>query len=187
MAVGVFVLKAFPNLLGGLIFGAMVAAILSTADSFLILASSSFARDLYQQWLWPLYIKKEKYAFNELKLARIATAVIGILVYFIALKRITMIVFLGILGWSIFVSTIFVPIMGGLFWRKANKGGGILATWVGIIMCVGLGLLEILKNYDFWLTAGAWGVIASAIAFLIGNNIYSRRTKRSLEMKEAAA
>lgn len=187
MAVGVFVLKMFPNLLGGVIFGAMVAAILSTADSFLILASSSFARDIYQQWLWPLYIKKEKYAFNELKLARIATAVIGVLVYFFALGQVTMIVFLGILGWSLFVCTILVPINAGLFWKKANKGGAIAATWVGIVTCGVLGLSEILYKSNFWLSAGAWGIIASAIAFLIGNYIYSQRTQKNIEMKVASA
>ena len=72
--------KLFPGFIAGLLLAAIIAAAMSTADSQLLVASSSFTSDLYK----PM-IRKNKASDKELLwVGRIVVLVVAVIAYFIA-------------------------------------------------------------------------------------------------------
>jgi Na+/proline symporter len=167
-ASSLFITQVFPPVVQGILFAAIVAAILSTADSFLIVGSSAFSRDIYQKYIFPKYLGgKEKYAFDEVWLARGMTFVLGFVPALIIINPPTIIMWLGALGWGIFAASLMSVVVFGLHWNHANRYGAIGAVVVGLIVSVGGGILNVGYDVDLVLHPGAWGVVLSVITMIV--------------------
>ncbi len=110
---------------GGIMFAAVVAAIISTADSLLLLAASTFSNDLWAK------IKPNTTDADQLKISRIATVVIGIgsvalsfilsdAIQFIQAKSVTL------MGAAMAILTLV-----GVVWKGANKTGAAASMICG--------------------------------------------------------
>jgi SSS family solute:Na+ symporter/sodium/pantothenate symporter len=111
--------------LGGLILAAPYAAAMSAVAGFLLLMSSSLVRDLYQRNINPNVsergIKCVSYG---------TTAVVGVLVTFLALRPPHYLQYLIICTTSGMACTFLAPTVLGLYWRRATRAGA-LAGLVG--------------------------------------------------------
>ena len=121
------------QILGAILVAAPFAAVMSTVDSFLLMISSGFVRDIYQRTINP------RVSERTMKRASYATTVIvGIVVTLLAtrppdfLQRI--IVFTG----SGFAATFLCPIMLGLYWKGMTRQGALSAMVGGFAVMVGL-------------------------------------------------
>lgn len=139
----------------GIVLGGIIAAIMSTADSLIMLSSSTIVNDLY-------YIKKPKSSSKELILiSRITTFFLGIIVIFIALVTQSVLTTAWI-GWSI-LGIAGVPIVVGLYWERATLKGAIWAQILGSASLLLWVALDLTTRYNIFYAFAAGAVSYATI------------------------
>ena len=120
--------EIFPPVITGLLLAAIVAAAMSTADSQLLVASSSFTSDLYK----PM-IRKDNASEKELMwVGRIVVVIVSIVAFLIASsgsKWAGSIMSMVENAWGLFGAAFGPVVILSLFWRRLNYAG----TCAGII------------------------------------------------------
>lgn len=111
----------------GLYWGAVLAAMMSTADSLMIVAVSSVANDIYRKVLRPQATERE-----ILTLSRILTIIVGVLGIIIAFQPL-LILWSTWLGWS-GLAVFVVPILMGLYWKRGTREGAIYSLVISFIV-----------------------------------------------------
>lgn len=132
----VVVQRIFPPFMAGLLLAAIIAAAMSTADSQLLVASSSFTSDIYK----PL-IRKNKSSDNELLwIGRIVVLIVAIVAFAIAASGITnenswanSIMSMVENAWGLFGASFGPVVILSLFWKRLNYSGAVTGIIVGAI------------------------------------------------------
>ncbi len=123
----------FPPVIAGLLLAAIVAAAMSTADSQLLVASSSFTSDLYK----PL-IRKNKASDKEiLWIGRIVVAVVSVVAFFIAASGTSWassIMSMVENAWGLFGAAFGPVVLLSLFWRRMNYAGACAGIIIGAVV-----------------------------------------------------
>ena len=96
--------------------GALISALLSSADSALLAPASVIGWDLLK-WFKPDVDEK-----TILKVSRLAIPVLGLFSLYLAFAANT-IYDLMVDSWSILLATLFVPLTAGIWWSRANTAG----------------------------------------------------------------
>ncbi len=120
------VTKMLSPVSGGIMFAAVIAAIISTADSLLLLAASTFSNDL-----WGKYVRPELTDKQKLWLSRVATIVIGIGAILATFVINDAIQFIQVKAVTLMGSSMAVLTMVGVVWKKANKTGAAVSMLLG--------------------------------------------------------
>ena len=153
----------FPALLSGLLLSAVLAASLSTADSQLLAAASSFASDVYKPIL-----RNNKVTDKEMLWAgRIVVMVVSVISVFIAASPNSgSIMSLVANAWGVFGAAFGPAIMLSLFWKRFNYTGALVGIIVGAVVDIAwftylphLGIYEIIPGFFI-------GFVAAVIATL---------------------
>jgi len=121
----------FPTLIVGIYVAAVLAAIMSTIDSLLLVASSAMTRDVYQQ-LWHPEARPEAL----MRLSRAATLGLAGLALLMALTvSVTSpdrtIFWYAIFGWSGIAATFCPVIVLALAWKRYNVWGALVSMLTG--------------------------------------------------------
>lgn len=119
----------FPGFIAGLLLAAIIAASMSTADSQLLVAASSFASDLYK----PI-IRKKASNKEMLWVSRIVVLVIAVVAYFIASSKgqaAQAIMDLVSNAWGIFGAAFGPVVLLSLFWKRFTYKGAVAGIIVG--------------------------------------------------------
>ena len=121
--------KIMPTGLAGIFLAAPMAAVMSTADSLLILASAAIIKDLWREYVVKNdQAKIEKYNRNITRTSVIVTAVMGVLVVILALDPPNIIFFLNLFAMGGLECSFFWPLIGGLFWKKGTKQAAVASS-----------------------------------------------------------
>ncbi len=128
-AVGEFL----PPILGGFVVAAIVSAICSTADSQLIVVSSTISRDVL-----PLLSKRRDTGSFERtqRLDRLVLVVLAVLSVLFALSENRVIFEFVLYAWSGLGASFGPVIILGLLWKKTTKAGAIAGMLTGSIVTV---------------------------------------------------
>lgn len=147
--------KLLPPVLAGCAMAGILAATMSSSDSYLLIASSAFAKNIYQG-----LIKKDADDDKIMKISRITLVVVTLVAIFIALDENSVIFSIVSFAWAGFGAT-FGPIMlFSLFWRRTNRsgaiagmigGGAMVFAWKMLIKPMGgiFGIYELLPAFVF--------------------------------------
>ncbi len=127
----------FPGLLAGILLAAIVAAAMSTADSQLLVASSSFTSDIYK----PL-VRKNKASEKEiLWIGRIVVLIVSVLAFFIAASGVSdkgswanSIMSMVENAWGLFGASFGPAVILSLFWKRFNYAGACAGIITGAIV-----------------------------------------------------
>ena len=184
----------FPGFIAGLLLAAIIAASMSTADSQLLVAASSFTSDLYK----PL-VRKNATNKEILWVSRVIVLVIAVVAYFIASskgKAAQAIMDLVENAWGIFGAAFGPAVLLSLFWKRFTYKGavaGIVAgavvdmAWLWLPVSGGLTLTAITGVYEI-IPGFIIGAIAAVIVTLIDKKpshevvaIYERATDNSID------
>jgi len=151
----VFIVMArrfFPPAIAGFLLAAIMAASVSTADSQLLVASSSFTADLYQ----PL-LRKNASDKEVLFMGRLAVVVISIIAYMMARSNgagAQAIMNMVENAWGLFGAAFGPVVLLSLFWRRFNYTGacagviaGALVDILWLTMLSGTGVYELLPGF----------------------------------------
>ena len=123
----------FPPVIAGLLLAAIVAAAMSTADSQLLVASSSFTSDLYK----PLLRKNKATEKEILWVGRIVVLVVSIIAFFIASSNSSWsnsIMSMVENAWGLFGAAFGPVVILSLFWRRLNYPGACAGIVVGALV-----------------------------------------------------
>jgi Na+/proline symporter len=146
------------SVFGTLFVVAILSAILSTTDSVMLVSSSGIAHDIYARVIRPDATERRKLWVN-----RGAVALVGAIPIVLALNReligglITLITFLNL---SLQAGLLFVPVVFGLHWRRANTPGGLAA------MVAGFGTVVL-----WYVGSELVAVIPGSVATLVGDPV----------------
>ena len=113
--------------LASIFIAGIVAAGMSTIDGILVTTTGAVTRDIYQK-----IINKDATDENVMKLSKVVTVIIGIIVICFGVFQpgsIFEINLFAFSGMAIFV----VPILFGIYWKKATAKGAVAAVIAGII------------------------------------------------------
>ena len=147
-----FARKLFPTFIAGVLMAAILAASMSTADSQLLVASSSFTSDIYK----PI-IRKDASEKEVLWVGRMVVLIVAVIAYFIASSKAEgaqAIMNLVENAWAGFGSAFGPTIILSLFWRRFTYKGAVAGVTAGAACDVlwlafmsGTGIYEIIPGF----------------------------------------
>lgn len=118
-----------PAMLAGFVMAGILAATISSSDSYLLIAASAFSKNIYQH-----LIKKDASDDQVMKVSRIILLVISLIGIVIALDETSVIFTIVSFAWAGFGAT-FGPItLFSLFWKRTTREGAIAGMLSGGIM-----------------------------------------------------
>lgn len=143
----------FPGFIAGLLLSAIVAAAMSTADSQLLVASSSFTSDIYK----PVFRKKASDK-EILWVGRLVVIIVSVVAYFIASNKgsgAQAIMSMVENAWGGFGAAFGPVIILSLFWKRTSYKGAIAGVVCGaatdvlwlIFLTKSTGIYEILPGF----------------------------------------
>ena len=118
-----------PDLFTGLVLVVVLAAIMSTADSLLILASSAAVRDVYQKIFRP---EARQRALSML--GKFVTVVLGLTGLVLALTAERAIFWFVLFAWSGLASAFAPVVLCSLFWAGTTRVGAITGMIAGFLV-----------------------------------------------------
>ena len=146
--------SSLPPILAGFVMAGILAATISSSDSYLLIAASAFAKNIFQG-----VFKKKASDKQVMTVTRITLLLIALIAIVIALDEESVIFNIVSFAWAGFGAT-FGPIMlFSLFWKRTNRAGAI-AGMVGGAGMVFLWKLVISK------LGGAFGIYELLPAFI---------------------
>ena len=119
----------FPGFIAGILLAAIIAASMSTADSQLLVASSSFTSDIYKPVL-----KKNATDKELLWVGRIVVIIVAVIAYFIASSKgdgAQAIMNLVENAWGLFGAAFGPAVILSLFWKRFTYKGAVAGIVAG--------------------------------------------------------
>jgi sodium/proline symporter len=137
--------ELFPAVFTGIFLVIVLAAILSTVDSLLILASSAVVRDVVQKVYDPHLTERQLSS-----LGRLTTAVIGLGALALALPEVRVVFWFVLFAWSGIASAFAPVVLCSLFWKGTTRAGAITGMLAGFLTTVLWALLLKQRFYDLY-------------------------------------
>lgn len=149
----------FPPVVRGFAISAVMAAVMSTTDALLLACSAAVTHDL----LGPALAKMGEGARKKATL--IVPWVIGLFAMVCAYDPPELITTFYSAAIGLLSASLFVPLIAGLWWKKANTAGGAssIAVGAGVYLALFLGVIEVPK-----FTPVLFALAASAGAMVLG-------------------
>lgn len=163
----------FGPVMYGLLVGGVFAAILSTADSQLLVVASTFARDLYEKVIAG---KREIDEKKKLYLSRLVVVVSGIIALCLAYIAQDLVFWLVLFAWGGLGAAFGPALILSLFWKRATKAGIFTGMAAGAIITI---------VWRLWLkeTTGIYELIPGFVAAFLLIVFISFLTKDTPEKK----
>ena len=146
--------QLFPPIVAGLVLSAVLAAIMSTASSQLLVAASAFAQDFYKTLL-----HKNADQTELVWISRASVLVIASIAVFLGFNPDSFILDMVAYAWAGFGASFGPALLMSLFWKRTTRNGviaGIIVGGVTVIVWKQLalfGLYEIVPGFVFALIA----------------------------------
>ena len=131
---GIFSSGFFARVFAGILLSAIMAAIMSTADSQLLVSASSFSNDLYR------VVLRKKATNRELILvSRLAVGTVALVAVFMAMNTqsefFKVVMKMVSFAWAGFGAAFGPLILLALFWRRTNLAGAVAGMVTGAVTC----------------------------------------------------
>ncbi len=161
--------------LGGILFLAIIAAVMSTMDTAINTGAMSLTRDIYQQFVPRSHQK------NTVLISRLATFTVGVLAFLIATRLQSILKTLGLAS-EVMAEGMFVPGVAMIFLKKKYPTAGMLSLILGsgyalIGFLSGTGLVSL--GWPAWPFSVPYGVALALVGFVIGLLIDDRISHKS--------
>lgn len=146
-------------IIGGIFLCGILAAIMSTADSQLLVSASSVAEDIYKG-----VVKKDADDKTVLRISRITVFVIAILAYIIAINPDSSIMGLVSNAWAGLGASFGPIVLLSLFWKRTNFHGAVAGIVSGALTVIVWDYIPMINGATL---GAATGLYSLAIGFVI--------------------
>jgi sodium/proline symporter len=130
----------FGPILYGLLVGGIFAAILSTADSQLLVVASTFVRDIYEKIIYEKIRKKKSRPplseATKLMLSRTVVFISGVLAIILAYVAKEAIFWLVLFAWGGLGASFGTSLIFSLYWKRTTKYGVFAGMLVGTVVTI---------------------------------------------------
>ncbi|MDZ7266019.1 MAG: sodium:solute symporter family protein [candidate division KSB1 bacterium] len=121
--------QEFPPLIRGLAVAAVMAAVMSTTDALLLACSSAVTHDLLGGFL------AQRYSLKAVNWISVAVAwIIGLLAMYFAYSPPALLTAFYSAAIGLLSAGLFVPVIAGLWWKKATIAGGVASLLTGSVI-----------------------------------------------------
>ena len=161
-----------PPGVAAIFLAAPMAAVMSTADSLLILATAAIVKDLWKNYVVkddP--VKNESYQKHVKLVSTILTMVLGAVVMVLTIDPPDIIFLLNMFAFGGLECTFFWPLVGGLFWKKGTKQAAVCSS-------IGAVATYIFATYNIHvggINAVVWGLLVGAVLYFVIGAITGRK------------
>ncbi|WP_413282593.1 sodium/proline symporter PutP [Vibrio sp. MA40-2] len=169
----VLVNAIFHPVIAGILLAAILAAIMSTADSQLLVSSSALAEDFYKQVFRPDATSEE-----VVKVGRIGVIFISILALVLAASPDSSVLGLVSYAWAGFGAAFGPAIVLSLYWSKMNRNGALAGIITGGVTIV---IWKQLSGGWFDVYEIVPGIVFSTIAIVCGSLFLGEPEKMVIE------
>ncbi len=161
LAAPVFLMNYTPPLVAGIVFAGLLAAIMSTANSFLNLGAAAVVRDIPLACLG-------RTPERELWWSRVATLVLLLVATLFALYMESLVALLGAFGWGTFAAAIVPPVAIGMNWKRATGAACVASIVVSLVVNFSLELASRhgLYTLPHGLNVGCVALLLSLLVFI---------------------
>jgi len=184
LVMSTIVREFLPIGLVGIVFGAMISAIMSTGDSILNSAAVIYTRDIYQH-----FINKKADDRKLLKVSKATTVVVGIGGIIVALT-VPRILDLLIITYGLWAPSIIPPLVIAVVWgkaleRKVSPYAGPPAIIIGLLSSFVWG--NKVLGEPMGIPAIVVGMVANIVVFIVVHNLTSKKDPEGMYLPEEAA
>ena len=162
----------FHPLIAGILLAAILAAIMSTVDSQLLVCSSSLAEDLY-----PLVVKKQLSPKQRLQVGRVAVVILALMATLLAMEPDSKVLDVVSYAWAGLGASLGPAILISLYWRKMTARGALAGVFVGGATVI---IWPQFEGGIFELYSLVPGFGVSALAVVVGSLIDSSEDQASI-------
>jgi Na+/proline symporter len=159
-----------PAWLAGILISGAIAAMMSTADSQLLVSTSAVSRDIYNQM-----IKKDVPEKRLVLISRVATLVIGVIAFMLALSAQALVYWLVLYAWAGLGASFGPALLTTLWWKKVTKQGILAGMIAGTVTVLIWYNVPVLKNTLYELIPGFF---LSLFSIIIVSLLTQRPTSR---------
>lgn len=128
----VLTLRVLPPFFAGIFLAGPLAAIMSTVDSQLILASAGIVKDLYLNYINPGAADRPEESGRLHRMSFYVTGILGIIVFLAAFRPPSLIVWMNLFAFGGLQAAFLWPIVLGLYWKRANATGALASMVAGV-------------------------------------------------------
>jgi SSS family solute:Na+ symporter len=148
-----------PAWIGALALAAVFSTEVDTSDAILFMLSTSTSQDLYKRFINPA--ASDRQLLTIARSTAVAGGTIGIALSIVLQSVIGAIV----IFYSLLVVTLFVPIIGGLYTKRAGPTAALAAIVAGVMTMLALQFAA--PGRPRWLDPATAGIVAAAVAFAL--------------------
>ncbi len=160
--------RGVPIVVGCILIAAIVAIIISTANSFLLVPATNIMRDIYQRFINPNLPDKKVVLYS-----RISVIFLGICAYAL-IQFFPRILDAAYAAYTIYGAGITPALMATFFWKRATATAGAYSIFTGMIITI---IWEIIRKIQgeflFGFPAVYPALIGSLLVLVIGSYIQS--------------
>ena len=165
---------------GGLFLCGILAAIMSTADSQLLVCASSVSKDIYKN-----VAKPDASDQTVLKVSRLTVVVVALLAFFIAWDPNSSVMALVSDAWAGLGSAFGPIVVCSLFWKRTNVAGAVAGMVSGGLTVIIWDYLPIMDGKTIGSATGVYSLLVGFMISLICIVAFSLLTKKpSSEIEE---
>ncbi len=175
LAAPLLLLNHTPELLAGIVFAGLLAAIMSTADSFVNLGAAAIVRDIPAA----IYGKPPE---KQLEGSRWVTGGLLVISAVFALYMDNLVALLGTFGWGTFAAAVVPSAAIGFNWKRASAQACVWSISISVVMNFGL---EMLSRHDIYklpygFNVGALSLLVSIVVFVVVSFMTGDREGKSI-------
>ena len=159
--------------IGGIFLCGILAAIMSTADSQLLVTASAVSEDLYKG-----AVKKNASEKSSLLVGKIAVAVVAVIAFFIALNPKSSIMGLVSDAWAGFGSAFGPVVLLALFWKRSTLSGAISGMATGALTVIIWDYIPLVNGQTLYAATYLYSLVVGFGLALIVNVIVSLLSKK---------
>ena len=146
--------RLLPPIIAGFVMAGILAATISSSDSYLLIAASAFSKNIYQGLLHKKASDKQ-----VLWISRLTLLIITAIAIFVALDENSVIFTIVSFAWAGFGATFGPLMLFSLFWKRLNRAGAIAGM-------IGGGCMVFIWNLLLRPLGGLWDIYELLPAFI---------------------
>ena len=158
--------------IGGLFICGILAAIMSTADSQLLVCASSVSKDIYKN-----IVKPDADDKKVLNISRITVLAVAVIAFIIAWNPESSIMDLVSDAWAGFGSAFGPLVITALFWKRTNLSGAVTGIVTGGLTVIIWDYLPIINGQTIYAATGIYSLLVGFAVSLVSIVIVSLCTK----------
>jgi len=168
---------ALPNMfLWGIFAVIILAAVMSTTDRLMLTIGTYFSWDIYKKILKPDAPDKQVLLVSQVSV--FAAAAITLL---LAISPPDMLVWLIWAGIGIMFATFAVPLLAGLYWRRATREGALVSMALGLIASLVFGGISYFKLAKLPMHFSFYAFVIAVVAMIVVSLITKPTNEKVLD------